>query len=122
MAQNKPLSYWMQLKKEYEGIINDTTDNNHKESVKEGLKVVNQKIKDLSVKRDFATKIPLTVKRKWNTVQLRHPRATKQIHIIEYTGLSKPIVVRAMTDSMATNNTLNKIEAFFNYIKTKDGK
>lgn len=48
--KNKPptLSYWQNLRNEYEKIISETTDKDHKKKTKEALKIVNQKIKNIA--------------------------------------------------------------------------
>jgi len=48
--KNKPptLSYWQNLRNEYEKIISETTDKEHKKKTKEALKIVNQKIKNIA--------------------------------------------------------------------------
>lgn len=70
-------------------------------------------------KRDFADKIPAKTRNRWDSIKRKHPRLTRQIHIVEFTKLSKPVIVRAMTDNMATDNTLTKIEEFFNQFTNK---
>lgn len=65
-------------------------------------------------KRDFAESIKPETRRKWNKLILKYPRITRRIHIIAYTKLSKPVVIRAMLDNMATPNTVKLIDDFFN--------
>lgn len=48
MAKKKALAYWQNLRNEYEKIISETTDKEHKKKTKEALKIVNQKIKNIA--------------------------------------------------------------------------
>lgn len=66
--------------------------------------------------RDFADQIPAETRNRWDMIKRQNPRTTRQIHIIAFTGLSKPVIIRALTDNMATENTLAKIDEFFNHI------
>lgn len=63
--------------------------------------------------RDFAEKIPATIKNRWKKIMEKYPRITRRIHIVESTGLSKPVVLRAMIDGMATEVTRTKLDEFF---------
>lgn len=68
-------------------------------------------------KRDFSEAISPETRRKWNKLILKHPRITRRIHIIAHTKLSKPVIIRAMLDNMATPNTVRLIDEFFNTLK-----
>lgn len=46
MAKLKPLTYWLDLQKQYEKIIAETTDKEHKKVTKEALKIVKSKIRE----------------------------------------------------------------------------
>lgn len=74
------------------------------------------------IKRDFATPIPSETRNRWNEIKFKFPRVTRQIHIVAHTKLSKPVIIRAMIDNMATQNTLTKIDEFFNQINNNNAK
>lgn len=67
--------------------------------------------------REFAERISAETRRKWKKLIDKYPRVTRRIHIVAHTQLSKPIVIRAMVDNMATPNTIDLIDKFFNSLK-----
>lgn len=66
--------------------------------------------------REFAEDIPSAVWGRWVELRQQHPNKTKQRHILEHTGLSHMVIMRALNDKKATPNTLAKMQEFFNQL------